>query len=89
MDVVGRCAPSLPVGALAAFSNAVYNIGPTIACNTQQSPAARLLQASDIMGACNQLPRWSKARVGGVMIDLPGLVKRRAAEQAICLKGLT
>lgn len=89
VDAVERCAPGLPVGALAAFSDAVYNLGPTIACNTAQSTAARMLKAGDIVGACNQLPRWSKARVGGVLVDLPGLVKRRAAEQAICLKGLT
>jgi lysozyme len=88
VEAVDRCAPSLPAGTLAAFSDAVYNLGPTIACNTQQSTAARMLKAGDIVGACNQLLRWDKARVGGVLVSLPGLTKRRAAEQAICLKGL-
>jgi lysozyme len=89
VEAVDRCAPGLPAGTLAAFSDAVYNLGPAIACNTQQSTAARMLKAGDIVGACNQLLRWDKARVGGVLVSLPGLTKRRAAEQAICLKGLT
>ena len=70
---------------LAAFGDAVYNLGPTIACNKQKSTAARLLDAGDLDGACNQLPRWDKARVGGVMVSLPGLTKRRAKEREVCL----
>jgi lysozyme len=36
------------------------------------------------VGACNELPRWTLA--GGK--ELPGLVKRRAAERDLCLQGL-
>lgn len=82
---VERCAPGLPEKPLAAFADAVYNLGPTLVCNTQQSTAARLLKAGDWQGACRQLPRWGKARVAGVMVSLPGLTKRRAAEMALCL----
>lgn len=82
---VDRCVPNLPENALAAFSDAVYNMGPTIACNTQKSTAARYLKAGDITAACNQLPRWDKARVAGVMVALPGLTKRRAKERDLCL----
>lgn len=88
LTAVERCAPGLPVNALAAFSDAVYNLGPTIVCNPGASTAARLLKAGDVAGACNQLPRWDKARVGGVLVPLPGLTKRRAAEKALCLSAV-
>ena len=83
--IVERCVPGLPVNVLAAFSDAVFNMGPTIACSQANSTAARLLKAGDYAGACRQLPRWDKARIGGVMMPLPGLTKRRAAEMALCL----
>lgn len=87
VTAVERCVPGLPVPVLAAFSDAVYNIGPKIACDTSQSTAAKKLKARDIKGACLELSKWSKARVMGVMVDLPGLVKRRAAERDLCLTG--
>jgi GH24 family phage-related lysozyme (muramidase) len=86
---VDRCAPGLPENVLGAFGDAVYNVGPTIACDTRNSTAARLLKDGKLIDACNQLPRWNKARVGGVMVSLPGLAKRRAAERDVCLRGLT
>lgn len=85
VQAVDRCAPGLPEPVLAAFSDAAYNLGPAIACNQQKSTAARLLAAGDYTGACNQLPRWNKARVAGTMVELPGLTKRRAKEREICL----
>jgi len=84
---VERCVPGLPDNVLAAFGDAVYNIGPRIACDKQKSTAARKLAAGDIEGACNELPKWNKANVGGVMIPLPGLTKRRNLEKLICLEG--
>ena len=84
---VERCAPGLPEPVAAAFSDAVYNLGPTIACNRQSSTAARLLHARMIPQACAQLLRWDKARVAGVMVPLPGLTKRRRAEYELCMKG--
>jgi len=85
INIVENCAPGLPVPALAAFADAVYNIGPKIACDTSKSTAARMLKAGDIAGACNQLPRWNKAVIAGVAIPLSGLTKRRSKEQALCL----
>lgn len=82
---VERCAPGLPENVLAAFGDAVFNLGPKIVCDTRQSTAARLLKAGDITGACNQLVRWDKARILGQMVALPGLTKRRAAERELCL----
>ena len=73
---------------LAAFGDGVFNIGPKIACDTKNSTAARYLKAGNLRAACDQLPRWDKAKVMGVMVSLPGLTKRRAAERELCLKGL-
>lgn len=85
IDHVDKCVPGAPVQVLAAFADAVYNMGPTIACNTQKSTAARLLAAKDWTAACHQLRHWNKARVAGVLVPLPGLTKRRHDEEALCL----
>ena len=84
---VDACVPGLPPHVLAAFSDAVYNMGPKIACDTAKSTAARKLKAGDLVGACNELPRWDKASVGGFMVALPGLTARRAQDKALCLTG--
>lgn len=89
IETVERCAPGLPEQSLAAFGDAVYNLGPTIVCDPQRSTAARMLDAGDVEGACRQLPRWDKARVAGQLVPLPGLTKRRAAEMKLCLEGLS
>lgn len=82
---VERCAPGLPAHQLAAFSDAAFNVGERIVCDPATSTLARKLAAGDVVGACNELPRWDKARVAGVMVSLPGLTKRRAKERAVCL----
>jgi lysozyme len=88
IDAVDRCQPGLPQQVLAAFGDATFNAGPTVACNTEKSTAARMLAAKNYAGACRQLPRWNKARVAGVMVELPGLTKRRYAEMNLCLQGV-
>jgi GH24 family phage-related lysozyme (muramidase) len=85
VEQVDRCAPNVPPNVLAAFGDAAYNLGPRIACDTAASTAARKLKAQDWPGACRELPKWDKARIGGVLVPLPGLTKRRAKEMALCL----
>lgn len=89
VEAVDRCQPGLPDNVLAAFSDAAYNIGPAVACDTSHSTAARLLKAREYRLACGELPKWDKARVAGVMVSLPGLTKRRLLERELCLKGMT
>lgn len=89
VEQVEKCAPNLPENQLIAWSDAVFNMGPTIVCDNHKSTAARLLAAGKHREACEQLPRWDKARVAGVMVALPGLTKRRAAEMKLCLEGLS
>jgi lysozyme len=83
--VTYACIPNAPVPVLAAFSDAVFNIGPRIACDTKVSTAARLLRDGNWAAACNELGKWNKARLAGVLVALPGLTKRRAAEKEVCL----
>lgn len=83
-----RCVPDAPDSVAIAFSDAVFNLGPTIACDKNNSTAARLLGTKSWRQACEQLPRWNKARVLGVLIELPGLTTRRGKEQTVCLSGL-
>lgn len=87
IDIVERCVPGLPVPVLAAFSDAVYNIGPKIVCDPIRSTAARMLRLRDYFGACNQLPRWNKAFIAGIAVPLGGLTTRRAKEKEVCLAG--
>lgn len=88
MAMVESCQPGLPDSVLVAFSDATFNMGPTIACNIAASTAARLLRSGNYADACKQLPRWNKAKIAGVHVALPGLTKRRNAEMAHCLEGL-
>jgi GH24 family phage-related lysozyme (muramidase) len=86
IDAVDRCVPNLPVNVLAAMADAVFNLGPKIACDTRTSTAARKLKAGDFVGACNELTRWDKAKMPVVgLVPLPGLTKRRALERELCL----
>ena len=73
--------PGLPDNVLIAFSDAVYNIGPKVACN---STASKYLAQGNYEAACKELPRWNKSN--GIV--LPGLTRRRNAEMAICLEPL-
>lgn len=66
----------------AAFLSFAFNVGNKAFCN---STLVRKANAGDMPGACAELSRWTLA--GGR--ELPGLVKRRAAERQLCEKGLT
>ena len=82
VEQVEKCHPNLPENVHAAFADAVFNLGPKVACD---STASGFLEQGDYAAACAQLPRWNRARVGGVLVPLPGLTKRRAKEMALCL----
>ena len=88
IDIVEKCAPNLPEHQLAAFADAVYNLGPTVVCDPSKSTLAKKLKARDVIGACKELVKWVKVKVAGQAITLPGLVKRREREKELCLRGL-
>ncbi|TWA71935.1 GH24 family phage-related lysozyme (muramidase) [Azospirillum baldaniorum] len=67
-------------GALASF---VMNLGQG---SLASSTLLRLLNAkASAESVADQFPRWVYATVNGVKTELPGLVKRRAAERALFL----
>ena len=76
------CLPAdLPIASRAAFVVTAYNIGSAGFCKSSMS---RRALAGDLRGACDALLMWTKA--GGRVVQ--GLVNRRNAERALCLKGL-
>lgn len=76
-----RCLTApVPDKSYVAFVSWTYNVGVGAAC---KSTLVRKANAGDLLGACNELPRWNKA--GGIV--WPGLVNRRAAERDLCLEG--
>jgi lysozyme len=72
---------ALPAGVQVAVISWAYNVGSGAAC---RSTLARLANAGDLVGACNQLPRWNRA--GGRVVR--GLSNRRGAERALCLESV-
>ncbi len=74
---VDRCTPGLPDRVRAALASFAYNVGGGAYC---RSTLAQYAKRGNIAAACAELSRWTYA--GGR--ELPGLVKRRAAERAMC-----
>ncbi len=64
-------------GQKAALLSFAFNVGNNAFCG---STLVRKANAGDMAGACAELSRWTLA--GGK--ELPGLVRRRAAERAVC-----
>lgn len=77
-----RCLTAdVPIGAKIAFVSWTYNVGVGAAC---RSTLVRKASAGDLVGACNELPRWNRA--GGKVIR--GLTNRRISEREMCLESL-
>lgn len=78
----------LPAPSRAALASFMYNVGPG---NFQRSTLRHKLNAGDLVGACNEIPRWryvagqdcARARSG-----CRGIVERRAQERELCLMGV-
>ena len=71
------------VNQFSAFVSFAFNLGvPAL----KGSTLLKRHLAGDISGAANEFLRWNRARVKGVLMVLPGLTKRRAAERALYLE---
>ena len=68
-------------GQKAAFLSFAFNVGNGAFCS---STLVRKANTGDMRGACSELSKWVYA--GGK--QLPGLVRRRAAERALCERDL-
>ena len=69
----------------AALIDFTYNMGEAA---LRSSTMRSKFNAGDADGGCRELTKWIKARVGGVLTTLKGLVLRRETEQELCLKGI-
>lgn len=82
-QAVAKCTPSLrgKDEQWAAATSLAYNIGTAAYC---KSTVDRMFDAGRSRDACNAFTMWVKA--GGKTVQ--GLVNRRNAERALCLKGV-
>ncbi len=71
---------------LGALTSLVYNAGTRV---IKQSTLSRKLNAGDYQGAAQEFVRWNKANQGGMLVAMPGLTKRRVAEQNMFLTPYT
>jgi lysozyme len=67
---------------LSALASLAFNVGVDFIA---ESTLVRKLNAKDYLGAANEFPRWDKANVGGSLISLEGLARRRQAERTLFL----
>jgi lysozyme len=81
LEIAPCLPPDLPQDTRAAFISFAFNIGSARFCSSGVSARAR---GGDLAGACADLSKW----VFAGKVKLPGLVTRRAAERALCEKGL-
>ena len=65
----------------AAFTSLAYNIGVAGFC---RSSVVKRANEGNMAAACANMELHNKARVKGKLTVLPGLVKRRAFERALC-----
>lgn len=72
----------LPDKTEAAAISFVFNVGEG---NLQRSTFLKRLNAGDIIGACNELPKWVYAKGK----KLKGLVRRRQEERQLCIEGVS
>lgn len=78
----------LPDHELAAYLSLGFNGGPAMVCG---SSIVAKLKAGDHAAACATITDFTKVRVKGVLVscydpvnNCPGIVRRRAAERAMC-----
>lgn len=73
----------------AAFVSLAYNVGvgahDGVKGDLADSTLFAKFNAGEIENAANEFPKWSKAHIGGVLTELPGLVSRRLAERQLFL----
>lgn len=78
---------------LAALTDLVFNVGRDALDGMSQSDlnddagVVKRLRATDWEGAAERFRRWDHAKVGGMLIELPGLKRRRETGAKWILEG--
>lgn len=86
-DGVLACVPALAARPVvwAASTRMAYNTGIKAFCG---SGVARAFNAGRWAAGCDAMLPWSKARIHGRLVVVPGLLARRQRERAQCLTGV-
>lgn len=66
----------------ASVIDMIYNLGPSVLDDTT---LVRKANAGDLVGMCEQMPRWVRGTVKGQSVVLPGLVERRDTTRELCV----
>lgn len=86
-DKIEACVPWLRVAPRKTYVASLslgYNIGGGAFC---KSTVARLFNEGSAIEACDAFLAYDKARVAGVLVQIPGLTRRRGVERVMCLEG--
>ncbi|WP_229641086.1 lysozyme [Waterburya agarophytonicola] len=67
---------------LGAIASLAFNAGVD---SIEKSSLVRKINAGDYHGAADEFLRWDKANVRGILVQLPGLTRRRQAERQLFL----
>lgn len=67
---------------LSALASITFNVGMRA---IEHSTLVRKINTGDYAGAANEFLRWDKANLGGQLVQMPGLTRRRAAEREMFL----
>lgn len=87
--------PTLNGNQFSALTSFVFNVGQgkkdvkdgfVHLKSGEPSTLLRKLNARTFLSAAEELLKWTKGTVNGARVELPGLVKRRAAERALFLE---
>ncbi|MBE9167582.1 lysozyme [Pleurocapsales cyanobacterium LEGE 06147] len=81
-EILSAVEVDLNTNQLAALTSLVYNTGSRV---LTRSTLINKLNSGDYVGAANEFPRWNKANMGGRLVPLAGLTKRRLAEKQLFL----
>ena len=80
LEIGGGLAASLTEGQYAALCDFVFNEGVG---QFAESTLMKLVLKGDYANAALEFPRWVFGTANGQKVQLPGLVRRRAAERAL------
>jgi lysozyme len=83
---VEKYAGSANENEFAAMASLCFNIGPDPGAGFPSSSVCRHHKAGDKNRAAASFALWNKATVGGKLVVMPGLTRRRASEAALYLK---
>jgi lysozyme len=72
-------------GELIGYTDFTFNLGGAA---WRKSSMLKRVNVGDHKGACARLLEYTKGKIKGKLVPIPGLVKRRTADEKVCLRDL-